>query len=155
MTTDGAPAMVGSAVSFLILCKIDAEYPNFFHYHCIIHQQALCTKVLYYEHVMKIVLKIVNTIPARPLQSRFKKKLTDELDGEYATSLLHSESRWLSKEKVLQRYLEFLPEIKQCVESRNETYEELNDHSWLSNSAFLTDITTKMYILNLEITIIE
>lgn len=151
ITTDGAPSMIGSAVGFITLCKNDAEFPNFFNYHCIIHQQALCTKVLRYEHVMKVVLKIVNSIRARPLQSRLFKVLTDELDAEYGTLMLHSEIRWLSKGKVLQRFLELLPEIKQFLESRNETYEELNDHSWLSDLAFLTDITTKMNKLNLEL----
>jgi hypothetical protein len=79
------------------------------------------------------------------------KILTDELDVEYGNLMLHSEVRWLSKGKVLQRFVELLPEIKLFLESRNETYEELNDHGWLSDLSFLTDITTKMNKLNLEL----
>ncbi|XP_023243760.1 general transcription factor II-I repeat domain-containing protein 2-like [Centruroides sculpturatus] len=150
ITTDGAPAMIGSGVVFITLCKNDAEFSNFVHYHCIIHQQALCTKVLHYEHVMKVV-KIVNSIRARPLQSRLFKILTDELDAEYGTLMLHSEVRWLSKGKVLQRFVDLLPEIKLFVESRDETYEELNGHVWLSDLSFLTDITAKINKLNLEL----
>ncbi|XP_067139079.1 zinc finger BED domain-containing protein 5-like [Centruroides vittatus] len=99
-TTDGAFAVIGSGVDFIRLCKND-DFPNFFHYHCIIHQQALCKKVLHYEHVMKAVLKIVNSIRARPLQSRLFKILADELDAEYGTLMLHSEVKWPSKRKGL------------------------------------------------------
>lgn len=151
ITTDGAPAMIGSNVGFITFCKNDADFPNFFNYHCIIHQQVLCTKVLHYEHVMRVVLKIVNSIRARPLQCRLFKKLTNELDAEHGTLMLHSEIRWLSKGKVLQRFLELLPEIKQFVESRNENYIEINDYGWLCDLAFITDIMTKMNILNLEL----
>lgn len=62
MITDGAPATNGSDVGFITLCKNDTKFLNFFHYNCIIHQQAFCTKVLHYEHVMKVVLKIENSI---------------------------------------------------------------------------------------------
>lgn len=47
--------------------------------------------------------------------------MTDELDAEYGTLMLHSEVRWLSKGKVVQLF----GEITLFVESRNETYEEL------------------------------
>lgn len=39
ITTDGAAVMIGSG--FVIICKKDAEFPDFLHYHCITHQQAL------------------------------------------------------------------------------------------------------------------
>ncbi|XP_075213845.1 general transcription factor II-I repeat domain-containing protein 2-like [Lycorma delicatula] len=97
---------------------------------------------------MRVVVEIVNSICARPLQIRLFKILTDELDAEYRTLMLHSEIRWVSKGKVLQQFLQLLPKIKQFVESRNENYLELNDHSWLSDLVFLTDITK---ILNLEL----
>lgn len=38
--------------------------------HCIIHQQALCSKCLKYEHVMSVVLKCITYIRSRSLQHR-------------------------------------------------------------------------------------
>lgn len=39
VTTDGAPA-----AGFIAHCKGDADSPKLLHYHCIIHQQALCAR---------------------------------------------------------------------------------------------------------------
>ena len=38
ITTDGAPAMVGSSNGFIALCKQNNSFPNFIHYHCIIQR---------------------------------------------------------------------------------------------------------------------
>ena len=39
ITTDGAPAMVDNCNGFIALCKHNNSFPNFIHYHCIIHQE--------------------------------------------------------------------------------------------------------------------
>ncbi len=56
VTTDGAPAMTGRHSGFIARCKVDPEFPTFLDYHCIIHQQALCAKVMGFDHVMKPVV---------------------------------------------------------------------------------------------------
>lgn len=61
--------MIGCAIGFITLCMNDAKFPKFFNYHRITHHQTLCTKVLRYEHKMKVVLKIANSIRARTLKS--------------------------------------------------------------------------------------
>ena len=66
--TDGAPAMVGKNKGFIALCKKDESFSNYMSYHCIIHQETLCCKILPFKHVMKIVTKIINLIRAAPLQ---------------------------------------------------------------------------------------
>ena len=151
ITTDGAPAMIGSRIGFISLCKEDTEFAPFFNYHCIIHQQALCGKVVDFEHVMSVVLKIVNSIRARPLQDRLFKILTDEVDEQYGSLLLHSEVRWLSKGKVLERFQNLLPHIIQFLKCKNENYEELSEYNWICDLAFLTDLTLKLNDLNLEL----
>ncbi|TWW74443.1 SCAN domain-containing protein 3 [Takifugu flavidus] len=70
VTTDGAPAMSGRHTGSIVHCKGDTEFPNFLHYHCIIHQQALCAKVIGFEHVMIPVVKIINSIRSRAKQHR-------------------------------------------------------------------------------------
>lgn len=75
ITTDGATAMVGKNIGLIALSKKDKSFPNFMSYHCIIHQEALCCKILPFKHVMKIVTKIINSIRAAPLQHRLFKAL--------------------------------------------------------------------------------
>uniref|UniRef100_H2Z396 SPIN-DOC-like zinc-finger domain-containing protein n=1 Tax=Ciona savignyi TaxID=51511 RepID=H2Z396_CIOSA len=60
ITTDGAPAMVGR----------DDAFPDFLNYHCIIHQQALCAKMLNMKEIMDVATKIACSIRARSLQRR-------------------------------------------------------------------------------------
>lgn len=51
-------------------------------YHCtsIIHQEALCGKFLKCNEIMKLVVKIVNSIRAHALQRRLFRTLIDELE---------------------------------------------------------------------------
>jgi hypothetical protein len=67
ITIDGAPAMISENAGLNRLCKKDPAFPDF-SYHCVIHQQALCTKVIDFQNVMSVVQKTVNSIRARPLQ---------------------------------------------------------------------------------------
>ncbi|KAJ3607182.1 hypothetical protein NHX12_026695 [Muraenolepis orangiensis] len=45
LTTDGAPSMVGKEKGFIALLRKDPETPDFFSYHCILHQEQLCSKL--------------------------------------------------------------------------------------------------------------
>lgn len=45
-TTDGAPAMVGRSNGFSGRCREDDAFPDLLDYHYIIHQRALCAKML-------------------------------------------------------------------------------------------------------------
>jgi hypothetical protein len=65
VTTDGAPAMTSENDGLIGLWKKDPAFKDFFSYHCVIHQQALCTKVIDFQHVMSVVQKIVNSIRAK------------------------------------------------------------------------------------------
>lgn len=58
---------------------------------------------------MKVILKIVNSIRARPLQNRLFKQLSNELDTNYRNLMLNSEIKSLSKRKAPQRFFELLP----------------------------------------------
>jgi len=97
VTTDGAPAMICRQTGFIAHCTGDTEFPNILHCHCIIHQQALCTNVISFEHVMTPVVKIINSICSRAKQHRTSKALLEELSTEYGDLLLHTEIRWLSR----------------------------------------------------------
>ncbi|XP_076738349.1 general transcription factor II-I repeat domain-containing protein 2B-like [Maylandia zebra] len=151
VTTDGAPAMIGRHTGFIAHCKGDTEFPNFMHYHCIIHQQALCAKVIGFEHVMTPVVKIINSIRSRAKQHRTFKVLLEELSAEYGDLLLHTEIRWLSRGRILLRFLSLLGEIKEFMQSKGEDTSLLEDTEWTLDLAFLTDITGKLNHLNCEL----
>jgi hypothetical protein len=54
---------------FVALCQKDDFFlPNFISYHHTIHQEPLCMKVPHFEHVMKTVTKIINSIKAASMQ---------------------------------------------------------------------------------------
>jgi hypothetical protein len=123
---------------------------TFFSYHCVIHQQAVCTKVIDFQHVMSVVEKIVNSIRARPLQHRLFKHLLDEIDAHYGDLILHTEVRWLSRGKVLFRFQELLPAIVEFLQDRGDLSPQLKDSRWLLDLAFLVDLTAKLNELNTE-----
>uniref|UniRef100_G3PJM4 Uncharacterized protein n=1 Tax=Gasterosteus aculeatus TaxID=69293 RepID=G3PJM4_GASAC len=143
VATDGAPAMIGRHAGFIAHCKGDPDFPKRLHYHCIIHQQA-CAKVIGLEHVMTPVA------PKQNIQSTGYSVLL-EMSAEYGDLLLHTEIRWLSKGRVLLRFLSLLGEIKEFKQSKGEDVSLLEDTEWTLDLAFLTDITGKLNHLNCEL----
>ncbi|GFX23716.1 general transcription factor II-I repeat domain-containing protein 2 [Trichonephila clavipes] len=85
---------------------------------------------------MSIVTKIINSIKAKATQHRLFKLFFENEDTEFKDSLLHSEVRWLTRGKVLERFINLLPEVKEFVASRNEVYEELENKNWLLDLGF-------------------
>ena len=62
--------------------------------------------------VMDISLKVVNSIRAKSLQRRLFRSQLEESEAEHSGLLLHTNVRWLSRGKFLQRFRDLLPEIK-------------------------------------------
>ena len=73
-------------------------------FHCIIHQQALCGKVLNWRHVMSVVVLNVNFIKNHALNHRKFHTFLADLDCEHGDVMYHNEVRWLSRGKVLRRF---------------------------------------------------
>lgn len=148
ITTDGAAAMIGRKNGFIALCRNDDEFPDFLSYHCIIHQQVLSSKRLNTKEVMDIAFEIVNSIRGSSLKRRLFQLKLDEGQSDL---LLHTDVRWLSRGKFLQRFRDLLPEIIEFLNEQEKKYAYLNDKTWLSDLAFLTDFTSILSHLNLEL----
>ncbi|XP_045465147.1 general transcription factor II-I repeat domain-containing protein 2A-like isoform X1 [Harmonia axyridis] len=152
ITTDGAPAMIGNKNGFVALCRANDDFPSFFSFHCIIHQQVLCSKVLNMEEIMGIAIKIVNSIRARSLQRRlFTLQLENSELAEHTDLVLHTDVRWLSRGKFLERFQELLPEITAFMEERGDDTKMLKNEKWLTDLAFLTDITMHLNTINFQL----
>lgn len=108
VTTDGAPAMTGRHTGFVALCRLSPDFPKFLHYHCIIHQQAMCAKVMGFDHVMtSVVKKKFISVQSNGKQYRSFKVLVEEFSAEYGDLLLHTE-----RGRILQRFSALLSEIQ-------------------------------------------
>jgi len=118
----------------------------------VLSTRKLCVvKILPFEHVMKIVTKIINSIRAAPLQHRLFKALLEDTEDKEHDLILHTKVRWLSKGKVLTRFVSLIEEIKALINDKKKSYDKLVNSRWLIDLGFLTDIMEKLNSLNLEL----
>ncbi|XP_037129559.1 general transcription factor II-I repeat domain-containing protein 2A-like [Syngnathus acus] len=116
--------------------------------HCIIHQQALCSKIMRFGNVMSDVVRIINHIRSRALKHRQFRDFLAEIESEYEDVLYFTEVRWLSRGKVLKRFFELRAEVKAFMEKDGMTVPVLNDPECLRDLAFLVDVTQELNVLN-------
>ena len=106
-----------------------------------IHRQALASKKQSRDlgDTLATVVKVVNFIKARPTNQRLFAQLCE--DEAHQTLLLHTEVRWLSRGKVLARFLELQDKILEFLRNQNTLLEQLTDGFW-TKTAYLADIFT-------------
>ncbi|KAM3867728.1 general transcription factor II-I repeat domain-containing protein 2-like [Diretmus argenteus] len=154
IATDGAPSMQGRHLGFAGLLRQSGVCCPVLH--CIIHQEALCGKKLNFSHVMDVVTGVTNLIRGgnRALTHRKFVAFLDEVDAAYGDLKLHAEVRWMSRGKCLERFFALRTEIPLFLEEAmgenvTDYCDKLRDVSFLSDLAFLTDITQHLNGLNL------
>ena len=70
---------------------------------------------------MNIALKSIYSIRARSLQRRFFRADLEEAEADHTDLLLHTDMRWLSRGRFLERFGELLPEIKKFLKQFKDT----------------------------------
>ncbi|KAI5152134.1 zinc finger BED domain-containing protein 5/7/8/9 [Enteropsectra breve] len=148
--TDGAPAMVGSVKGFIAFVK--CQNPNIITTHCFLHRESLVAKTLplALKSVLDQVVTMVNYIKSRPLKTRLFKNICSSMEAQYESLLLHTEVRWLSRGKVLNRILELKEELIVFFqnEENNVFSDLLTNKSWCTKLSYLNEIFEKLNNLN-------
>jgi len=100
ITTDGGKNMSGIHKSFVGILKtkmIDNKFEIPMVFHCIIHQEALCCKVLAWKNVMDTVISTINNIRKNGLAHQQFHQFLEEIEAEYGDVIYFTEVRWLSR----------------------------------------------------------
>lgn len=149
--TDGAPAMQGRKKGFVAhaLKKND----NIQIVHCMLHREALLSKALpsTLKETLSEVVNVVNFIKSNALRSRIFSALCDAMESNYKTLLYHTEVRWLSKGKVLDRFVILKVEIISFIDTMDTDFTFLKDDSWWLRVSFLSDMFDKLNEINLSL----
>ncbi|XP_078504354.1 SCAN domain-containing protein 3-like [Lissotriton helveticus] len=150
--TDGAPSMCGARAG--LKAKVLKVAPHILWTHCMIHREALAVRNMDRElgDVLDCAVKIVNFIKAHPTRARLFAILCAEMGADHNGLLFHTEVRWLSRGKVLNRIFELRNEVRQFLLDLDPyKAEQLCNPRWLVLLAYLADIFDKLNSLNLSL----
>ncbi|XP_028969107.1 zinc finger MYM-type protein 6-like, partial [Galendromus occidentalis] len=151
--TDGAANMVGRLTGLVTKVK-QLAHPDFISSHCLIHREQLVAKGMSAElrGVLTIVVKIINNIRHKALNSRLFESLCEEMDSEFKNLLLHAEVRWLSRGRMLMRFFALREEVSIFLRHhKHPDAEKLSDKDWVAELAYLVDIFSLLNELNLSL----
>jgi hypothetical protein len=154
---------------------MDKQNSEFYIYlQCIIYQQSLHGKTLWFEHVMEVVVSAANFIWSHWLKSSPVSIFLSEVNAEHGDVLYHTEVRWLSHvtdsvETFLSLRLDtevrWLSHVTDSVETflslrldsevfmneKGKVVAKRSDEKWLRGLAFLCDISHQANDLNTEL----
>nr|XP_055055877.1 zinc finger BED domain-containing protein 5-like [Misgurnus anguillicaudatus] len=150
--TDGAAAMTGHKNG--VVARIQAVNPKIVATHCMLHREALASKSMAPDlhNVLEAVVTAVNFVKSRPLKSRLFAKLCTEMGAAHDRLLFHSEVRWLSRGKVLERVFKLRHELQDFLKQHKPDLALLfSDQQWMAKLAYLADIFTNLNGLNLSL----
>jgi hypothetical protein len=148
--TDGASSMTSKIKGFVSLVK--EKIPNVITAHYFLHCEALISKTIE-EHLNKVLsdaVAMINLIKQHPLSERLFAKLCEGMEKDHVILLLHTDTRWLSRGKVLTRVFELREELYQYFKEHGKVYFAscFEDNIWLHKLAYLADIYQHLNKLN-------
>uniref|UniRef100_A0A8P4GAE8 DUF4371 domain-containing protein n=1 Tax=Dicentrarchus labrax TaxID=13489 RepID=A0A8P4GAE8_DICLA len=126
--TDGARAMTGRERG--LAARVQQVAPLVKWTHCMVHREALAAKKMpvLFDSVLNQSVKMINLIKSWPLNSRLFGVFCQEMGSGHEQLLLHTEVRWLSRGRVLQRLYELREEVKWFLtEIKSDLAKHLDD----------------------------
>ena len=148
VTTDGAPAMIGRNKGAIALLQKHLEdlgrNDKITKIHCLIHQEALCAKTTNLKNGMDTVVKAVNMILSHQVNHQQFRQVLLEAENQYGDILYFCNVCWPSRGAMLARVYELRNEIATFLENKNINATEFRNPEWLSNFAFLVDLTSHL-----------
>ncbi|XP_070622950.1 general transcription factor II-I repeat domain-containing protein 2A-like [Erythrolamprus reginae] len=152
ITSDGAPSMVETTSGFIQYFVEEIKH-QVIQFHCIIHQEALCDRESSkkFDNVLKDVTIMVNYMMAHALNFPQFQALLEEVQAQYNCLLMCNKVQWLSRGRVLERFVACLDEIRLFMNEKGQEYPQLTDMAWLTNLMFFTDFTLHFNVLNKEL----
>ncbi|XP_072282287.1 general transcription factor II-I repeat domain-containing protein 2-like isoform X2 [Pyxicephalus adspersus] len=151
ITSDGAPSMVGATSGFVRFFVEEIKH-QVIQFHCIIHLEALCAEESSkkFDDVFKDVRKIVNYM-AHALNFPQFRALLEKVQAQCNCVRMCNNVRWLSRGRVLERFVACLDEIRLFLNEKGQEYPQLTDMAWLTNLMFFTDLTLHFEVLNKQL----
>ena len=150
--TDGAAAMIGRLSGLTV--RIKEVAPECEATHCVIHREMLASRKLSPElhSVFGDVVKMINLIKAHALNTRLFEQICEDMDAEHKCLLLHTEVRWLSRGKSLNRVFELREPLQRFLLEKNSNLaNKFSDEKWVLKLAYLCDIFNLLNELNLSL----
>jgi len=150
--TDGAAAMTGRISGFK--AEVQKVSPYAQHIHCVIHREHLVFRQTCCElnDILSNVTTIVNFVKNRAVNSRLFTILCKEMGSAHDVLLYHTEIRWLSRGKVLNRIVELKDELRLfLLDKRQDLASHLSDEKWVCLASYLADYFDKVNELNLSL----
>jgi len=153
IATDGAPAMVGHKTGLVGQLTQDPNYPECLFVHCMIHLEHLVSKHFKFDNVINCILEIVNFIRTSAKTHREFKQFILELELEERPNDLsfYCMVRWLSTTNVLKKFVALFEPIIVFVKEKKKNYPQLEDHAWVQDLMFFTDVMQHLQYLNLAL----
>ena len=146
---DGAPAMMGIKKGFMSFAK--KQNNDILIVHCYLHRENLAAKDIQANLalVFKEVVCVVNYTKSHSLCTCLFRVFCDEMGAEHSGLLHHSNIRWLSRRKVLQRIASLRNEVGAFLKAqKHELSERFSDNEWIAKLLFLSDFFSHLNQLN-------
>jgi len=95
---------------------------------------------------------MINLINDHALSIRLFEHLCEDMDAEHKCLLLHTEVRWLSRGKWLNRVFELREPLQRFLLEKNSNLaKNFNDEIWVLKLVYLCDIFNLLNELNLSL----
>ncbi|GBP90908.1 General transcription factor II-I repeat domain-containing protein 2B [Eumeta japonica] len=93
-------------------------------FHCIVHQEALCSKVISWKEIMDTTTSTVNFIRRNRLTHSQFQRFLEDLEADHNYVVYYCEVSWLSQGAVLERFFDLKKEIGYFLEMKGKPVEE-------------------------------